>query len=128
MFIVIVRCVPDPDAEAGPETEDVGGAYVSGWIDFKDADGAVELTKFYIEESGWLAEELIEVIEADRELCDDEDRGYFDQAAADGYCLVFSMWPIDAVDADIDYDSELEEEGEEGEWFEKPGPNGNHVD
>ena len=128
MFIVIIRSAPDPEAEPTPETEDIGGAYVSGWIDFKDADGAVELAKYYIEESGWVAEELIEVIDAERELCDEEDCLYFDQAAADGYCLVFAMWPKDAEDADIDYEGEEVEDGDEEEWFEKPGTNGNHIE
>lgn len=107
MFVVTVKVKPKPETE---QANRFGGAYALCWIDFQLQDGAEHLARFYIEQGGWIPEEVKQVSWVDEEFYDTEYEGeerdrlkqYYGEAAADGVCVVFYRWSIDAEDSNED--------------------------
>ncbi len=70
------------------------GAYATILIDYKDYDGAVELSKFYVIENNW---EIIEIEDEYYIFESKEDLGedymeYFDEIKEYGYSMVFNLY------------------------------------
>ena len=91
MYKIIAHVKPTPELEFDQE---VKGAYVSAYIDYKDLDGALVLTKYYIQENGW---EFIEWDEEYNELggmeeMADENKQYYAEIMEYGYCMVYHMY------------------------------------
>ena len=99
MFFFTFEATPAPDSEFA-ETQ--GGAYVNCWVNFKRADGAELLARYYIEESGWLSGEMTEsfVVHADNYSDDPETMEYYTEAEQNGISMVFYQWSRDAADED----------------------------
>ena len=97
MHFFIVRAAPKPGTE---QARDSGGAYVSCWINFKITDGAELLAKYYIEQAGWIPEEVEETKWVEREDYEDgsENLQYFTEAEDDGASFVISSWDINDQD------------------------------
>ncbi len=75
----------------------VEGAYVVVFINFKDIDGAFELTKYYIASEGWEFIEFDEeyyLINSKEEMGDDYQK-YFDEIQEYGYAMIFNTYPFD---------------------------------
>ncbi|HYE75388.1 MAG TPA: hypothetical protein VEF04_18735 [Blastocatellia bacterium] len=97
----------DPKSEAAERLSNIGGAYVTCWINFKDYEASEELAKLLIRKSGWIAEKKTEEsVVRKRFLKKRKDKQFYSEALKHGYTLIFNMWPKDAPDAEIDYESE----------------------
>lgn len=105
MYVITIKARPKPEAEQASE---VGGAYAVCWIDFQLQDGAEHLARFYVEQGGWAAEEIKQVLWVDEDYYDtnfegeerDDLKQFYAEAAEDGVCVVFHEWPADAEDAE----------------------------
>lgn len=106
MFLFTFRSRIKPNSEAAQNFGDVDGAYVNCWINFKDYEASEKLAKLLIRESGWIPEKKTdESIIQKKYLKKKADKKYYSEALKYGYTLVFNMWPKDAQDATVDYDS-----------------------
>ena len=98
MFHIIVHCKPKKD-----NNEFFGkviGAYASILIDYKDFDGVMELSKFYVEGNGW---EVIEIGDAcytfeTKEDLSEDYQPYFDEVAEYGYTMIFNTYESEEDD------------------------------
>ena len=80
---------------------DAGGAYVSCFISFKDADAAEKLAKLLIRDAGWIPGGVIEASKVQKhQMRRKMERFYYSVAIKEGSCLIFHTWPKDAPDAD----------------------------
>lgn len=92
MFHIVIHCRPKKDNEKF--YGNVIGAYASILIDYKDYDGVMELSKYYVDENGW---EIIEVVneyftfETKEDLPDDYQQ-YFGEIAENGYSIIFNTY------------------------------------
>lgn len=92
MFHIVIHCKPQKD-----NTEHFGkflGAYASVLLDYKDYDGALELSKFYINESGWDFIEFDDeyfTFENKEDLPNDYQK-YYDELKEFGYSVIFNMY------------------------------------
>jgi len=99
MFHIVIHCKPKKVNKE--HYEKVIGAYASVLIDYKDYDGVMELSKFYINEEGW---DIIDVEKEyytfeNKEQLPEDIQEYFDELDEYGYSIIFNM-----------YDNESEEE------------------
>ncbi|CAL2059041.1 hypothetical protein [Tenacibaculum sp. 190524A05c] len=94
MFLINLQAEPKKGSEY---YEKVVGAFVSVYIDYVDAEGAIQLAKYYTEEEGWkvnnVDDEFFE-IEDEKEL-DKENREFYDEAKEYGYTMVFNCYESD---------------------------------
>lgn len=94
MFLINLQAEPKKGSEY---YEKVVGAFVSVYIDYLDAEGAIQLAKYYTEEEGWkvnnVDDEFFE-IEDEKEL-DKENREFYDEAKEYGYTMVFNCYESD---------------------------------
>ncbi|CAL2087880.1 hypothetical protein [Tenacibaculum sp. 190524A05c] len=94
MFLINLQAEPKKGSEY---YEKVVGAFVSVYIDYADAEGAIQLAKYYTEEEGWkvnnVDDEFFE-IEDEKEL-DKENREFYDEAKEYGYTMVFNCYESD---------------------------------
>ncbi len=92
MFHIVIHCKPKKDNKEFYGK--VIGAYASILIDFKDYDGVMELSKYYVDENGW------EIIEVDNEYftfdnkedLSDDYQQYFDELSEYGYWLIVNTY------------------------------------
>ena len=91
MWLLTIRAVPKPESELAHES---GVAYVSCWVNFQLQDGAEILAKHYIDQAGWLPEEVEDVawVEADGYADDPKHAIYHSEAETEGVILVFHKW------------------------------------
>jgi hypothetical protein len=107
MYLFTFRSRIKPNSEAAQTFRNVGGAYVNCWINFKDYEAAEKLARLLLRESGWIPEKKTdESVIQKRYLKKKKDLQYYSEALKYGYTLVFNMWPKDAEDAEVDYDTE----------------------
>ena len=106
MFLFTIKAKPDPTNEE--IEDDVGGAYVNVWVNFPEEEAAEVVAWFYIEDAGWIPESTLQTSWVDEEDYeeDDEYRECFLEAVREGSSLLFNVWPKDAEDADVDYESD----------------------
>lgn len=92
MFHIVIHCKPKENNE--DYFGKVIGAYVSILIDYKDYDGALELSKFYIDQNHWEFIEFDEeyfTFEIKEDLPEDYQQ-YFDELKEFGYSIIFNMY------------------------------------
>ncbi len=92
MFHIVIHCKPKK------ENEDffgkVIGAYASILIDYKDYDGVMEMSKYYVEENGWdilNVEDKYYTFENKEDLPEDYQK-YFDELEEYGYSMIFKTY------------------------------------
>ncbi len=59
MFYFMIEATPRPENE---DAQDVNGAYVNCWSDFKMQAGAEAVARHYIEDAGWIARRAVAVL------------------------------------------------------------------
>ncbi len=101
MFFITIRS--NPKRRVG-KLKDVGGAYVSWWIDFKSEWGAVELAKASIRNSGWIPRKVIEVKVKTLGSTVEKSKRFYKEAKKFGFSFVYHMWPLNAPDHKKSYD------------------------
>jgi hypothetical protein len=91
MWFLTIRAVPKPESQLALER---GVAYVSCWVDFLLEDGAELLAKHYIDQAGWLPEEVEDAawVDGDGYADDPKNALYYSEAEAEGITLVFHEW------------------------------------
>ncbi|HQR06527.1 MAG TPA: hypothetical protein PLN21_06880 [Gemmatales bacterium] len=105
MFIVSLKVRHNRQKWPKSLSKDIGGAYVTCWINYKDYQGALVLSYHYCDEEGWVAETLMEVKSVNRkELKKKANKQYYAEAVKYGYSLVFYTWSKNAPDADVEYE------------------------
>ena len=99
MLFLEFECSPRTGSEAATE---YGGAFVTCWIDTDDQPEAEAIAREVIEGEGWEVVSFNEAYPVTREVYDDghspEGLAHFEQAAEDGDCFSFHMYPIGAED------------------------------
>jgi hypothetical protein len=107
MFLFTIRARVNPRAKYAGEWSDVGGAYVSCYVSFKNFDIAEKIAKWALRDHGWIPEVRTEAWKLQKsKLKTKKDKQYYAEALRDGYCLVFNCWLADAHDANIEYGRE----------------------
>lgn len=94
MFLINLHAIPTEKSEYFNQ---VLGAYVSSYIDYKDIDGAMTLAEKYVENEGWKVENIDDeyfVIESIDEL-EEEQKELFEEAQEYGYTLFFNCYESD---------------------------------
>lgn len=89
MYLINLHAVPTQESEYFNE---LVGAYVSAYIDYADAEGAIQLAKFYTEQEGWAINSIEEeyfVIESEDEL-ETEQKEFYSEAKEYGFTMVFN--------------------------------------
>lgn len=92
MFHIVIHC--KPKEQNSEFFRKVAGAYASILIDYKDYDGVVELSKYYVTENGWdiiSIEDEYFTFEKQEDLPDDYQQ-YFDDLEEYGYSLIFNTY------------------------------------
>lgn len=100
MFHIVIHCKPKRDNEEF--FGKVIGAYASILIDYKDYEGVMELSKYYVEEDGWEIlniEEEYYTFENKNDLPEDYQQ-YFDELAEFGYSMIFNTYDNKEEDGD----------------------------
>ncbi|TCP23714.1 hypothetical protein EV195_108187 [Tenacibaculum skagerrakense] len=94
MYLINLQAKPKKGSEYYNK---VVGAFVSVYIDYADAEGAIQLAKYYTEEEGWKVEAVDdEFFEIDDEKdLDKENREFYDEAKEYGYTMVFNGYESD---------------------------------
>lgn len=94
MYLINLHAKPKKESEY---FDKVAGAFVSIYIDYADAEGAIQLAKFYTEEEGWnvinVDEEFFE-IENEKEL-DEEHQEFYKESKEYGYTIIFNCYESD---------------------------------
>lgn len=95
MWLLTIRAVPKPESQLDRES---GVAYVSCWVNFQLEDGAEVLAKHYIDQAGWLPEEVEDAAWVEEEGYADDPKHalYYAEAETEGVTLVFHEWKVPA--------------------------------
>lgn len=91
MFLINALAKPKKTSE---HYDEVLGAYVSLYIDYKDIDGAIRLAKYYIKDEGWKVTDIEEeyyVLESIEDVEEDQKELYT-EALEYGYSIVFNCY------------------------------------
>lgn len=97
MYQIHAHAIP---IEGSDQYGQVAGAYVVAYINYADPEGALELVRYYVKESGW---ELTD-IEEEYSLIDSEDAidaeqaEFYQEALKNGYSLVFYSYESEKED------------------------------
>lgn len=91
MFLINALAKPTKSSE---QYDEVIGAYVSLYIDYKDIEGAYKLAKFYIKEEGWKVTEIEkEYFTLDSVTDAEEDQSeLYEEALEYGYAIIFNCF------------------------------------
>ncbi|MCH3880899.1 MULTISPECIES: hypothetical protein [Tenacibaculum] len=91
MFLINALAKPKKSSE---HYDEVIGAYVSVYVDYKDIDGAFKLAKHYIKEEGWKVTEIEEeyFTLSSLEDVDEDQEDFFTEAQEFGYTMVFNCY------------------------------------
>ncbi|QXP73526.1 hypothetical protein H0I31_07480 [Tenacibaculum sp. AHE15PA] len=91
MFLINALAKPKKSSE---HYNEVVGAYVSLYIDYKDIEGALKLVKHYIKDEGWkvseIEEEYFTLDSADD--VDEDQKEFYEEAIEYGYTIVFNCY------------------------------------
>lgn len=91
MYLINLHAVPTSESD---HFNSFLGAYVSAYIDFRDVDGAIQLALFYVEQEGWVVNNVEEdyfLVEDENELSEDK-KELHDEAKEYGYALLFNAY------------------------------------
>lgn len=102
MFFITIRSYPK---KREGKLRKVGGAYVNCWIDFKSQWGAEELAKAAIRHSGWTPRKVTEIKVKTLRNTDKKSKRFFKEAKKFGFSFAYYMWPVNAPDHKMNYDS-----------------------
>jgi len=94
MFLINALAKPTKKAE---QYDEVIGAYVSIYIDYKDIEGAYRLAKYYIKSEGWKATEIEEeyfTLESISDV-DDDHIELYKEALEFGCSMIFNCFEED---------------------------------
>jgi hypothetical protein len=106
LFLLTIEARPEPNSE---DHVDVGGAFVTCWVNADDLRAAERRAVALIQAHGWRPHRFEEwelvsrATYATGQPRDDnglDPREVLDQAFIDGEVCVFNTWPVDAPDAD----------------------------
>ena len=91
MFLINALAKPKKSSE---HYDEVIGAYVSLYIDYKDIEGAIRLAKFYIKDEGWKVTEIEEeyFTLASVSEVEDDQKELYEEAIEYGYSIVFNCY------------------------------------
>ncbi|MFN0727955.1 hypothetical protein [Polaribacter gochangensis] len=91
MFLINALAKPTKKSE---QYDEVIGAYVSLYIDYKDIEGAYKLAKYYIKSEGWKVTEIEEEYYTLDTVDDvDEDQAeLYEEALEYGYSIIFNCF------------------------------------
>src|SRR5713226_4071577 len=92
MFYFLIEAKPSPD---NPEVSELGGAFVSCWIEHPTLEEAESVALKMISEARWQVVAIEERFPIDRSFYDVQSSGlqYFEQALLDKEVLVFDAYP-----------------------------------
>ena len=87
-----------------PEFAHTGGAFINAWVAHSDDAIAEQIARDAIMEQAWRVEGVEKQELVSRKACanDAEQMEHFEQALAEGHCLVFHCWPPDGEDSGDD--------------------------
>ncbi|WP_420552467.1 hypothetical protein [Tenacibaculum aiptasiae] len=91
MFLINALAKPRKSSE---HYDEVIGAYVSLYIDYKDIEGAIRLAKFYIKDEGWKVTEIEEeyfTLDSVNDV-DDDQKELYEEALEYGYSIIFNCY------------------------------------
>lgn len=91
MYLINIHAKPTKESE---QYDEVIGAFVSIYIDYKDLEGAMELAQFYVREEGWKIDEVEEecyTIDSTEDL-DEEDIELYEEALEYGFSMIFNCY------------------------------------
>ncbi|KAB1153848.1 hypothetical protein [Tenacibaculum aiptasiae] len=91
MFLINALAKPRKSSE---HYDEVIGAYVSLYIDYKDIEGAIRLAKFYIKDEGWKVTEIEEeyfTLDSVDDV-DEDQKELYEEAIEYGYSIVFNCY------------------------------------
>lgn len=91
MFLINLHAVPTKESE---HFEEFVGAYVSVYINYADVDGAMQLSKYYVEQEGWVVNSVEDEyyhIEKSDDL-EEAQKELFDEAKEYGYTMLFNAY------------------------------------
>ena len=91
MYLINIHAKPTKESE---QYDEVIGAFVSIYIDYKDLEGAMELAQFYVREEGWKIDEVEEeyyTINSTEDL-DEEDLELYEEALEYGFSMIFNCY------------------------------------
>ncbi|MFT7330629.1 MAG: hypothetical protein ACI848_000695 [Roseivirga sp.] len=91
MFLINAHAKPTKESD---QYDKVIGAYISIYLNYTDIDGAFELAKYYIEEEGWVLDDVEDeyyTINSKSELEDDEQELY-DECLEYGFSMIFNCY------------------------------------
>ncbi len=91
MFLINALAKPTKSSE---QYDEVIGAYVSLYIDYKDIEGAYKLAKYYIKDEGWKVTELEEeyyTLDSVEDVDEDQVELY-EEALEYGYSIIFNCF------------------------------------
>ena len=94
MFLINALAKPTKKSE---QYDEVIGAYVSLYIDYKDIEGAYKLAKYYIKSEGWKATEIEKeyfTLESVSDV-DDEHVELYNEAKEFGCSMIFNCFEED---------------------------------
>jgi hypothetical protein len=99
LFLVTIAARPH---EESSHFADVGGAYVSCWLDVESEQAAVAQAEAEVLKASWVPDSIETVVVVTREdyAEDDPSLQYFEQALLDKVVLVFQMWPNEPQEDD----------------------------
>ncbi len=91
MFLINALAKPKKSSKLYDE---VIGAYVSLYIDYKDIDGAFKLAKSYIKEEGWKVTEIEEDYFSLESIddADEDQKEFYNEAKEFGYTMIFNCY------------------------------------
>ncbi len=91
MYLINALAKPKKSSE---HYDEVIGAYVSLYIDYKDIQGALKLANFYIKDEGWKVTEIEdEYFTLDSvDDVDEEQKELYKDALEYGYSIVFNCY------------------------------------
>ncbi len=92
MFLINALAKPKKSSE---HYDEVIGAYVSLYIDYKDIEGALKLAKFYIKDEGWKVTEIEEEyfsLDSVNDVEEEEQKELYNEAVEYGYSIVFNCY------------------------------------
>jgi hypothetical protein len=91
MFLINALAKPTKNSE---QYDEVIGAYVSLYIDYKDIEGAYKLANYYIKSEGWKVTEIEEeyfTLDTVNDVDEDQVELY-EEALEYGYSIIFNCF------------------------------------
>ena len=91
MFQIIAEAKPN---ESSSDFEQLEGAVVIIFIDYKDIDGAIQLAKYYIEDNDWSVTKIEEAYYniKSKDVMDESYQQYYNEILEYGYSIIYNAY------------------------------------